>query len=54
MPRWLVILSYLAALTLMIGGDTTMWLTLAFPAWVLVISVVFLVKDGAFEGHHQR
>ena len=54
MPRWLVILSYLAALTLIIGGDTTMWLTLAFPAWVLVVSVLFLVKDGAFEGHHQR
>lgn len=54
MPRWLVILSYLAALTLIIGGDTTMWLTLAFPAWVLVVSVMFLVKDGAFEGHHQR
>ncbi len=54
MPRWLVILSYLAALTLIIGGDTTMWLTLAFPAWVLIVSVLFLVKDGAFEGHHQR
>ena len=54
MPRWLVILSYLAALTLIIGGDTTMWLTLAFPAWVLVVSVLFLVKDGAFEGHRQR
>lgn len=51
MPRWMVILSYLAALTLIIGGDTSMWLTLAFPAWVLVVSVLFLVKDGAFAGH---
>lgn len=54
MPRWMVILSYLAALTLIIGGDTSMWLTLAFPAWVLVVSVLFLVEDGAFEGRHQR
>lgn len=54
MPRWMVILSYVAALTLIIGGDTSMWLTLAFPAWVLIVSVLFLVKDGAFGGHHQR
>jgi hypothetical protein len=53
MPRWMVILSYLAALTLIIGGDTSMWLTLAFPAWVLVVSVLFLVKDGAFAGHRR-
>ena len=54
MPRWMVILSYLAALTLIIGGDTSMWLTLAFPAWVLIVSVLFLVKDGAFAAHRQR
>ena len=51
MPRWLVVLSYLAALTLILGGDTTMWLTLAFPAWVLIVSVLFLVRAGAFESH---
>jgi hypothetical protein len=54
MPRWLVVLSYLAALTLIIGGDTSMWLTLAFPVWVLIVSVMFLIQAGAFEGHHQR
>jgi hypothetical protein len=54
MPRWLVVLSYLAALTLIIGGDTSMWLTLAFPVWVLIVSVLFLIQAGAFEGHHQR
>ena len=51
MPRWLVVVSYLAALTLIIGGDTTMWLTLAFPVWVLIVSVLFLVRAGVFEGH---
>jgi len=54
MPRWLVALSYAAALTLMIGGDTTMWLTLAFPVWVLIVSVLFLVRAGEFEGHRAR
>ena len=51
MPRWLVVVSYLAALTLIIGGDTTMWLTLAFPVWVLIVSILFLVRAGAFESH---
>jgi len=53
MPRWLVVVSYLAALTLIIGGDTTMWLTLAFPVWVLIVSALFLVRDGAFESHRE-
>lgn len=33
MPRWLALLSYLAALALLIASDLSMWLTLAFPAW---------------------
>jgi len=53
MPRWLVVVSYLAALTLAIGGDTTMWLVLAFPVWVLIVSVLFLVRAGAFESHRE-
>jgi hypothetical protein len=51
MPRWLVVVTYLAALTLIIGGDTTMWLTLAFPVWVLIVSILFLVRAGVFESH---
>ena len=35
-----------------------MWLTLAFPAWVLVVSTLFLVRAGGFEHrgeeHHRR
>jgi len=53
MPRWLVVLSYAAALSLMIGGDITMWLVLAFPVWVLIVSVLFLIRDGAFASHRE-
>ena len=51
MPRWLVIVSYLMALTLIVGGEESMWLTLAFPFWVLIVSVLFLVRAGVFERH---
>lgn len=51
MPRWLVYATYLAAVILMVGGDTSMWLTLAFPIWVLIVSVLFLRRAGVFESH---
>jgi hypothetical protein len=51
MPRWLVVVTYVAALTLMIGGDVSMWLTMAFPVWVLIVSVLFLIRAGVFESH---
>lgn len=58
MPRWLVYATYFAAVVLIIGGDTSMWLALAFPAWVLVVSALFLVRAGVFEhrgaGHRHR
>ena len=54
MARWLVILTYIAALTLIIGGDFSMWLTLAFPVWVLIVSVLFLVRAGVFDRRHDE
>ncbi len=54
MPRWLTIATYLMALTLILGGETTMWLTLVFPFWVLVVSLLFLVRAGAFEKGHRE
>jgi hypothetical protein len=54
MPRWLVLLSYVAAVILIIAGDTTMWLALAFPVWVLIVSVLFLVRAGVFEVHRDE
>lgn len=49
MPRWLVAVSYLVALGLLIAGDVSMWLTLAFPAGVLVVSVLILLRAGYID-----
>ena len=53
MPRWLTIVTYLMALTLILGGESSMWLTLAFPLWVLIVSVLFLVRAGVFDRREQ-
>ena len=42
MPGWLVIATYVAAVGLLIASDLSMWLTIAFAAWVLVVSVLLL------------
>ena len=39
MPRWLVGVTYLVAVGLLLASDISMWLTLAFPIWVLVVRV---------------
>ncbi len=49
MPRWLVIVTYLVALGLILASDITMWLTLAFPIWVMVVSVLLLVRAGVID-----
>jgi hypothetical protein len=49
MPRWLVSLSYLAAVALLIASDVSMWITMAFPVWVLVVSGMLLARAGLFE-----
>jgi hypothetical protein len=54
MPKWLVWLSYLTAVILIIAGDTTMWLSLSFPVWVLVVSVLLLARAGVFEDHREE
>ena len=40
---------YLAAVGLLIASDVTMWLTLAFPVWVLVVSLLLLVRAGVID-----
>lgn len=52
MPRWLVIMTYLVALGLLLAADISMWLTLAFPLWVLVVSIVLLVRAGVIDLRH--
>jgi hypothetical protein len=45
MPRYLVFLTYGFALVLLLGVNISLWLSLVFPSWVFVISVVILVLN---------
>ena len=51
MPTWLVAGTYLVAVALLIASDISMWVTLAFPAWVLVVSLLALVRAGVIDLH---
>jgi hypothetical protein len=44
MPRWLAIISYLVALTLLLVISLSLWVVLLFPAWTLVVSLLILVR----------
>lgn len=44
MPRWLVGLTYLVALANLAAGETSMWVVMSFPVWVLVVSALLLVR----------
>jgi hypothetical protein len=54
MPGWLVVVSYLVALALLIAGNVSMWLTLAFPGWVLVVSALILLRSGFIDEQRAR
>ena len=56
MPRPLAFATYLLAVTLLVAGDLSMWLTLAFPIWVLAVSLLFLVRAGVIDlpGEHEH
>lgn len=45
MPKWIVWLTFIMALTLLIGGPSLRWLRMGFPLWVFVISL-FLLRAG--------
>jgi len=51
MPRWLTGMTYAVALVLLIASDISMWLVLAFPGWVLVVSLLALVRSGIIDLH---
>ncbi len=53
MPRWLVGVTYLVAVGLILSSDISMWLTLAFPVWVLVVSLLLLMKAGVIDLDHR-
>jgi len=42
MPRWLVIVTYVVAGVLLLVVSLSLWVTLLFPAWVLLVSVYVL------------
>jgi len=44
MPRWLTLITYLLALTLLLVINLSLWVALIFPAWVFLISLLILVK----------
>jgi len=43
-PRWIAVLGYLLALLLIFGSDFVDWTLLAFPVWVLLLSV-YILRD---------
>jgi hypothetical protein len=44
-PRWLAFLTYGLALVLLLSIGYSLWVTLIFPAWVLIISIDILVVN---------
>jgi hypothetical protein len=42
-PRWISILGYLVALTLLVAAGEHKWFQLLFPSWVLLVSIVILL-----------
>jgi hypothetical protein len=54
MPKWLTLLSYLVALVILAASDLSMWVTMAFPIWVLVVSGLFLVRAGVIDPELSR
>ena len=51
MPKWLVFGTYVVAVAVLVASDVSMWITLAFPAWVLVVSLLALVRAGVIDLH---
>jgi hypothetical protein len=51
MPRWLVFGTYSVAIVVLVASDVSMWFALAFPAWVLVVSLLALVRAGVIDLH---
>jgi hypothetical protein len=49
MPRWLVIVTYVLAVGILLASDVSMWMTLAFPVWVLIVSVLLLARAGVID-----
>lgn len=44
MPRWLAAVTYALALVLLFVTTLSLWTTLVFPVWVLLVSMLFIVR----------
>ncbi len=42
-PRWVALLGFAVGILLLVTGGANRWVALAFPGWVLLLSVVILV-----------
>jgi hypothetical protein len=49
MPKWLALVTYLVAVAILATSDVSMWVTLAFPVWVVVVSGLFLSRAGVID-----
>lgn len=45
MPRWLAVLTYVTALVLLFSVSFSLWLSLLFPAWVLLVSIYIMILN---------
>jgi len=45
MPHWLAILTALLALVLLVTLGISTWVTLIFPAWMVVVSILILIAN---------
>jgi uncharacterized membrane protein YhfC len=45
MPRWPCYISYAVALLMLFSLSLSLWMVLWFPAWVLVVSIYFLIMS---------
>jgi hypothetical protein len=43
-PRWLVVVGYVAAVVLLFGVGISTWVNLVLPAWAFVLSIVILLE----------
>jgi len=50
MSRWLVFLTYALALVLLFSIGLSLWVTLIFPGWVLIVSVYILALNLRMKG----
>ena len=45
MPRWLAAATYALAAVLLFVISLSLWVALVFPAWVLMVSLLILVRQ---------